>query len=123
MHRFRRHIDDGGRRRTLLASGDLGEKSALLVRDRDPPPAADVLVVESTYGDRNHRSLQDTETELIEVLHEVLQERRGNVIVPAFALGRAQEFIILLYRLARAERVRVYASEVMPESFRAIPIE
>ncbi len=98
---------DGGRRRTLVASGDLGENSALLVRDRDPPPAADVLVVESTYGDRNHRSLDDTESELIEVLHEVLVERRGNVVVPAFALGRAQEFVILLYRLARAERIRV----------------
>jgi metallo-beta-lactamase family protein len=98
---------DGGRRRTLVASGDLGENSALLVRDRDPPPAADVLVVESTYGDRNHRSLDDTESELIEVLHEALVQRRGNVVVPAFALGRAQEFVILLYRLARAERIRV----------------
>ena len=98
---------DGGRRRTLLASGDLGENSALIVRDRSPPPAADVLVVESTYGDRNHRSLADTENELIEVLHDVLQERRGNVIVPAFALGRAQELVVLLYRLAMAGRIRV----------------
>jgi metallo-beta-lactamase family protein len=100
-------LTDGGRRRTLLCSGDLGENSALLVRDRSPPPPADVLVVESTYGDRNHRSLEDTEAELIEVLDEVLQRRRGNVIVPAFALGRAQEFLILLYRLARAGRARV----------------
>jgi metallo-beta-lactamase family protein len=100
-------LADGGRRRTLVASGDLGENSALLVRDRDPPPAADVLVVESTYGDRNHRSLADTETELAEVLHEVLVERRGNVVVPAFALGRAQEFVVLLYRLARDGRIRV----------------
>ena len=98
---------DGGRRRTLVASGDLGENSALLVRDRDPPPAADLLVVESTYGDRNHRSLADTETELVEVMRDVLQERRGNVIVPAFALGRAQEFVVLLYRLAMADRIRV----------------
>jgi metallo-beta-lactamase family protein len=100
-------LADGGRRRTLLVSGDLGENSALLVRDRDPPPAADVLVVESTYGDRNHRSLEDTENELIEVMHEALHERHGNVVVPAFALGRAQEFIVLLYRLARAGRIRV----------------
>jgi metallo-beta-lactamase family protein len=100
-------LADGGRRRTLVASGDLGERSALLVRDRDPPPAADVLVVESTYGDRNHRSMQDTEAELVEVLHDVLQQRRGNVIVPAFALGRTQEFIVLLYRLAKSGRVRV----------------
>ena len=100
-------LTDGGRRRTLVASGDLGEESALLVRDRSGPPATDVLVVESTYGDRNHRSLEDTEAELVEVLHDVLQQRRGNVIVPAFALGRAQEFIVLLYRLAKAGRVHV----------------
>jgi metallo-beta-lactamase family protein len=100
-------LADGGKRRTLVASGDLGEVSALLVRDRDRPPAADVLVVESTYGDRNHRSLEDTETELIEVLNDVLHERHGNVIVPAFALGRTQEFVVLLYRLAKAGRVRV----------------
>jgi metallo-beta-lactamase family protein len=100
-------LADRGRRRTLLASGDLGEVSALLVQDRAAPPAADVLIVESTYGDRNHRSLADTETELVEVLNDVLHERRGNVIAPAFALGRAQQFIVLLYRLARAGRVRL----------------
>ncbi len=98
---------DNGKRRTLLASGDLGEHSPLLVCDRAAPPAADVLVVESTYGDRNHRTLADTEAELIEVLHEVLQKRRGNVIVPAFALGRTQEFLVLLYRLAKAGQIRV----------------
>lgn len=100
-------IVEGGKRRTLLASGDLGEDSALLVRDRAAPPAADVLVVESTYGDRNHRSLADTEAELIEVVHDVLQQRRGNLIAPAFALGRAQEFLVLLYRLAKAGQIHV----------------
>jgi len=100
-------LAEGGRKRTLLFSGDLGEDSALLVRDRDPAPAADVIIVESTYGDRNHRSLADTEDELVAVLHEALHERRGNVVVPAFALGRAQEFLVLLYRLARTGRIRV----------------
>jgi metallo-beta-lactamase family protein len=100
-------LRDGSRERSLLLSGDLGEASPLLVADRAPPVAADVLVVESTYGDRNHRSMQETEAELIEVLDEVLHRRHGNVIVPAFALGRTQEFLLLLYRLARAGRIRV----------------
>jgi len=100
-------LRDGGRERTLVVSGDLGEDSPLIVRDRDEPGAADVLVVESTYGDRNHRSLVDTENELVGVLSDVLYERRGNVIVPAFALGRTQEFLVLLYRLARDGRLRV----------------
>jgi len=100
-------LRDRGRSRTLVVSGDLGEASPLIVRDRDTPGSADVVVVESTYGDRNHRSLADTENELVGVMKDVLHERRGNVIVPAFALGRTQEFLVLLYRLAREGRLRV----------------
>ena len=102
--------DERGRARRLIASGDLGEESPLIVRDRDPLPAVDggdVLVVESTYGDRNHRPLAETEAELIGVLDDVLHQRHGNLVVPAFALGRAQELLVLLYRLAREGRIRV----------------
>ncbi len=100
-------LRDGPRDRLLVVSGDLGEASPLVVRDRDPLHEADVLVLESTYGDRNHRTMEDTEAELIEVMHDVLHERHGNVIVPAFALGRTQELLVLLYRLAKAGQVRV----------------
>lgn len=100
-------LREGARERLLVVSGDLGEASPLIVRDRDPLREADVLVLESTYGDRNHRSMQDTETELIQVIHDVLHQRRGNVIVPAFALGRTQEFLVLLYRLARDGLARI----------------
>ncbi len=100
-------LDDGGRKRRLTVSGDLGEASPLLVSDRAPRSDCDVLVMESTYGDRNHRPLADTEDELVQVIDEVLHQRRGNLIVPAFALGRAQEFLLLLYRLAKAGRIRV----------------
>jgi metallo-beta-lactamase family protein len=100
-------VRDRGRERRLIVSGDLGEASALVVRDRAPLTDADVLVMESTYGDRNHRSLAATEDELVAVLHDVLHVRHGNVIVPAFALGRTQEFLVLLYRLTEAGRLRV----------------
>ncbi len=100
-------LREAGGERRLVVSGDLGEPSPLIVRPRAPLPAADVLVLESTYGDRNHRSLQETEDELVQVVDEVLHRRRGNLIVPAFALGRAQEVLVLLYRLALAGRVRV----------------
>jgi metallo-beta-lactamase family protein len=99
-------VRDGPRERLLVVSGDLGEASPLVVRDRDALEEADVLVMESTYGDRNHRPLAETEHELVEVLDDVLHRRRGNVIVPAFALGRTQEFLVLLYRLAQAGRVQ-----------------
>jgi metallo-beta-lactamase family protein len=100
-------LRDRGRERRLVVSGDLGEPSPLVVSDRVDPGPADVLVVESTYGDRNHRSRADTEAELVGVLDEVLHRRHGNVIVPAFALGRTQELLVLLYRLTREGRVRV----------------
>jgi metallo-beta-lactamase family protein len=100
-------LRDGARERKLVVSGDLGEASPLVVRDRAPLVDADVLVMESTYGDRNHRSLEDTENELIHVMDDILHVRKGNVIVPAFALGRTQEFLVLLYRLTEAGRLRV----------------
>jgi metallo-beta-lactamase family protein len=100
-------VRDGARDRLLVVSGDIGEASPLVVRERAQAVDADILVIESTYGDRNHRSMQDTEDELVEVLDEVLHRRHGNVIVPAFALGRTQEFLVLLYRLAQAGRIRV----------------
>lgn len=98
-------LDDAGVRRRLVVSGDLGEASPLVVKDRADIAAADVLVVESTYGDRNHRGLAETEDELVEVLRDVFGRRHGNLIVPAFALGRTQEFLVLLYRLARQGRI------------------
>jgi metallo-beta-lactamase family protein len=104
--RARERIDGRLRERLLVISGDLGEASPLVVRPRDPVAAADVLVMESTYGDRNHRSMAATEQELIEVVDDVLHRRHGNLIVPAFALGRTQEFLVLLFRLATEGRVR-----------------
>ncbi len=105
--RLRETIDGRARERLLVISGDLGDASQLIVRDRDDPTAAEVLVIESTYGDRNHRSMQETEDELVSVIDDVLHQRHGNVIVPAFALGRTQEFLLLLYKLALAGRIRV----------------
>ncbi|HEU0204332.1 MAG TPA: MBL fold metallo-hydrolase, partial [Burkholderiaceae bacterium] len=108
--RVQEHGSNGrtrGRERVLVVSGDLGDATPLMVRDRDAAEAADVLVVESTYGNRNHRSMPDTEEELIGVIDDVLHKRHGNLIVPAFALGRTQELLVLLYRLAKAGRIRV----------------
>lgn len=100
-------VRDRGRERRLLVSGDLGEPSPLVVQERANPNAADVVVLESTYGDRNHRTRDATEAELIEVVGDVLHRRRGNLIVPAFALGRTQELLVLLFKLARAGRLHV----------------
>jgi metallo-beta-lactamase family protein len=98
-------VEDGGREVKLVFSGDLGQPARPLVRDPTPIEAADVLVVESTYGNRNHRSMEATVDELVAAVTDTIERRRGNVIVPAFALGRTQELIVLLGELASAGRL------------------
>jgi metallo-beta-lactamase family protein len=98
-------VEDGGREVKLVFSGDLGQPARPLVRDPAPIDAADVLVVESTYGNRNHRSMEATVDELVAAVTDTTERRRGNVIVPAFALGRTQELIVLLGELAAAGRL------------------
>ncbi len=98
-------VRDAGRTLKLVFSGDLGQPARPLVRDPEPIDAADVLVVESTYGNRNHRGMAETTDELVEVMTATLTRRGGNVIVPAFALGRTQELIVLLGELVEAGRL------------------
>ena len=90
--------------RRLVASGDLGTRNRPIMNDPTRIGHADVLIVESTYGDRLHRSLTDTEDELVEVVTKTLQQG-GNVIMPAFAVGRTQEVIAMLVDLIRRQRL------------------
>jgi metallo-beta-lactamase family protein len=98
-------VAERGRETKLVFSGDLGQPGRPLVRDPASIDEADVLLVESTYGDRNHRSMQATIDELVEVVGETFDRRRGNLVVPAFALGRTQELIVLLGELVRTGRL------------------
>lgn len=82
---------------TLHFSGDLGRLRDPLMRAPEPPPAADVLVVESTYGDRSHPAV-DPEAELGPVIRRVIG-RGGVVVIPAFAVGRAESVLLQLSRL------------------------
>lgn len=90
----------------LVFTGDLGQPERPVLRDPARVDHADVLVVESTYGDRAHRPMVETENELVGILESTLERRRGNVIIPAFAVGRTQEVIFVLARLVREGRVR-----------------
>ena len=81
-------------------SGDIGMKGRVLMPDPDVISEADVLLIESTYGDRLHRSLQETEAELVEVISSTMRGH-GNVVIPAFAVGRTQEVLFLLIDLVR----------------------
>lgn len=81
-------------------SGDIGMKGKLLMPDPAIISQADIVVVESTYGDRLHKTLTDTEAELIQVVTDTMNAH-GNIIIPAFAVGRTQEILFLLIHLVK----------------------
>ncbi|MBS1214361.1 MAG: fold hydrolase, partial [Proteobacteria bacterium] len=81
--------------RKLVISGDLGQPARPVLRDPTPIAEADTLVVESTYGNRLHKSLDETENELVHALTDTLERKRGNVVIPAFSVGRTQELLFV----------------------------
>ncbi|MBS0192790.1 MAG: MBL fold metallo-hydrolase [Proteobacteria bacterium] len=83
--------------KTLLFTGDVGMKNTPILRDPADPPRADLILMESTYGDRNHKDRAATVAELGELFAKAAKDG-GNVIIPAFAVGRSQE---LLYWFAQ----------------------
>lgn len=86
--------------KTLVFSGDLGNPESPLLRDPAILTEADVLLMESTYGDRDHKPLPDTLNELRSALSEAARTG-GNVIIPAFAVGRTQDLIYWLGKIQR----------------------
>lgn len=96
--------EDDAKTKRCVFSGDIGMKGKVLMPDPDLIKEADVVVVESTYGDRLHRSLQDTEDELVEVISSAMTAH-GNVVMPAFAVGRTQEILFILIDLVRRGRL------------------
>lgn len=85
-------LDHDGQQRKLVFSGDLGHEDAPILRNPEVIDEADLVVMESTYGDRCHRSWDDTWQELGEVLHEA-HAASGNVLIPSFAVGRTQDLL------------------------------
>ncbi|MCX7066949.1 MAG: MBL fold metallo-hydrolase [Methylococcales bacterium] len=96
----RLQIKEGKESKTLVFSGDLGNPLSPLLRDPAILTEADVLLLESTYGDRDHKPLVDTVDELRDALAEAAHSG-GNVIIPAFAVGRTQDLIYWLGKLQR----------------------
>ncbi|MHB1678539.1 MAG: MBL fold metallo-hydrolase RNA specificity domain-containing protein [Sulfuriferula sp.] len=88
-------LTEGEKHCSVAFSGDLGNAGRKLLRDPMLPERADVVVMETTYGDRLHRSLADSIEELFQAINDALQ-RGGNIIIPTFALERAQELLYFL---------------------------
>lgn len=89
----------------LVFSGDIGRFGQPIIRDPDPPTGPiDTLIVESTYGDRDHEPMVDSAQRLADIIRRVAG-RGGRIMIPAFALGRVQEMVYALHELFRAGRI------------------
>src|SRR3954468_1032760 len=89
-------VEDSGVKRIVVFSGDIGLRNAPILKDSACLSRADLVFIESTYGDRDHRSLADTLAEFRRLVTEAVA-RKGKILVPTFAVGRAQQ---LQYHLA-----------------------
>jgi metallo-beta-lactamase family protein len=93
-------LEENGNRRKIVFSGDLGHADAPILRDPETVHEADLVVLESTYGDREHRPWGETIAELGEVFRAA-QQSQGNILIPAFAIGRSQELLYFLKQHGR----------------------
>jgi metallo-beta-lactamase family protein len=91
------HALPDGQGRRILFSGDLGHYDQPIIRDPEPPPACDYLLVESTYGDRLHDP-EDPKVALARIINDAAK-RDAPVLIPAFAVGRTQEIVYLIREL------------------------
>jgi metallo-beta-lactamase family protein len=89
----------------LVFSGDLGQPGHPIVEDPTAIAEADVLLVESTYGNRDHKSLAQTMDEFAYALNDTMASRRGNVVIPAFAVGRTQDILHFIGELRAQQRL------------------
>jgi metallo-beta-lactamase family protein len=88
-------LEENGQQRRVLFSGDLGYSGRAIIRDPDTPPEVDIVVMETTYGDRLHKLLEPTLDEFYTEISRTIK-RGGNIIIPTFALERAQEILYYL---------------------------
>lgn len=115
-------VRDGERELTIVFSGDVGVSGSPILRDPMTPSPADVVLLESTYGDRDHKPLDRTLDEFLDIL---LEARRtgGKVLIPAFAVGRTQDIVYHLGEFVRAgklEGLRAFVDSPMASSVTAL---
>ncbi len=95
---------EDGKARRFLFGGDLGRRNMPILRDPWEPDHADVVIMESTYGDRDHEAIESMDGHLARIVNETYQ-RRGSIIIPSFALERSQEIVYSLKRLEVAKAI------------------
>lgn len=99
-------VDDDGEKKRVVFTGDLGRRGTPILRDPEVVSGANLLMMESTYGDRLHPPYAGLENDLADVITRVVA-RGGKIVIPTFALERAQEVVYALKRLRKAKRVPI----------------
>jgi metallo-beta-lactamase family protein len=100
-------VEEDGRQKRVVFSGDLGPKGALILRDFEPFKHADLVFLESTYGDHDHRPFTETVDEFVDIVKDTVT-KRGKILVPTFAIGRAQLLTGLLAWMFRKQKVNPF---------------
>ena len=110
----------------IVFSGDLGQPGHPIVRDPTFIQHADILLIESTYGNRLHRTMPDTMNELVHAIDHTLNHKGGNVIIPAFTVGRTQDLLFLLvdlYRQGKLKQMDIYVDSPMARAATEITLK
>ena len=97
--------EENGEKRRIVFSGDLGNINQPIIRDPTPVTGADYVVMESTYGDRNHTEVWSYTDDLAKIIDETIA-RGGNVVIPSFAVGRTQELLYFIREIKDAGLVK-----------------
>ena len=97
-------VESRGRKIRIGYSGDVGRPNLPIIRDPEPLPQVDYLVMESTYGDRLHKDLATVKSKLADAVRRAAS-RGGKIIAPAFAVGRTQQLVLLLHELIEEKQI------------------
>jgi metallo-beta-lactamase family protein len=119
-------VSEKNRTRKLVFSGDLGMPNRPVINDPEKPVLeADLLLIESTYGNRRHRPMDETLDEIVSAF-ERIDETQGNLIIPSFAVGRTQEILYILANLVRRGRIapiKIYVDSPMAASATRVTLD
>lgn len=97
-------FQDNEKEKKIVFSGDIGKKANPIIRDPSIPIEADYIIMESTYGNRRHKPMDESIDELVNAI-KVTFKKGGNVYIPAFAVGRTQDLLYILNNLVKEERL------------------
>lgn len=100
-------VEEDGKQKRVVFSGDLGPRSAPILKEFEPFKQADLVFLESTYGDHDHRPFDETVGEFVRIVQDTVA-KRGKILVPTFAVGRAQLLTGLLAWMFRKKKVQPF---------------